>query len=44
MTHDFLLQLATLLIAGGAVYGAIRADIQALHKRVDYLYSRIDHK
>lgn len=42
MTNDFLLQIATLLIAGGAVYGAIKADLKALHSRVDYLYQRID--
>lgn len=41
---DFLLQLVSLLIGGGAVYGAIKADLAALHKRVDYLYQRIDRK
>lgn len=42
MTPEFLLQICTMLVTGGAVYGAIRADIKALHARVDYLYKRID--
>ena len=43
-TSDWL-QVLSMLVAGGAVYGAIRADLAALHKRVDYLYARIDaHK
>lgn len=40
-TSDWL-QLVSMLVAGGAVYGAIRADLKALHDRVDYLYRRID--
>ena len=41
---SFFLQLASLLIAGGAVYGAIKADLKALHSRVDYLYTRLDRR
>ena len=43
MTPEFVLQLATMLVTAGAVYGAIRADIKAIHQRIDYLYQRLDH-
>jgi hypothetical protein len=43
-TPDFILQALTLILTGGAVYGAIKADLAALHKRVDYLYNRIDRE
>ena len=42
MIPDFVMQVCTLLVTAGAVYGAIRADIKALHERVDYLYQRLD--
>lgn len=36
------LTVVSMLVTGGAIYGAIRADLKALHQRVDYLYQRID--
>ena len=42
MSTDTLIQIAHALLTAGAIYGAIRADLRALHARVDYLYQRID--
>jgi hypothetical protein len=36
------MQCLTLIVTGAAVYGGIKADLKALHARVDYLYQRID--
>lgn len=41
-TPEFILQCLTMLVTGAAIYGGIKADLMALHKRVDYLYQRID--
>lgn len=32
--HGFLLQLVTILIAAGAVYGGIRGDLRAMHEAI----------
>lgn len=42
LTTEQWIQIGHALITAGAVYGAIRADLRALHLRVDYLYQRID--
>lgn len=44
ISTDTLLQIATMLVTASAIYGAIRADLRALHQRVDYLYQRIDKR
>lgn len=32
---SLLLELATVLIAAGAVYGGIRSDLRSMHERID---------
>lgn len=34
MTMEMIYQIALALIAAGAVYGGIRADIKAMHQRI----------
>lgn len=34
MSPDLIAQVLYALVAGGAVYGGIRADIKAMHERI----------
>lgn len=35
MNHDLLLQIAVMLATGGAMYGAIRADLRSMRERLE---------
>ena len=35
LTNSDLIQLAGILVTGGAIYGGIRADLKTMHQRVE---------
>lgn len=35
MNHELLLQVAVMLATGGAMYGAIRADLRSMRERLE---------
>lgn len=35
MTHELLMQVAVMIATGGALYGAIRADLRSLRERIE---------
>ena len=35
LTNSDFIQLAGILVTGGAIYGGIRADLKAMHQRVE---------
>ena len=41
MVEQILIQVLIVVASGGAVYGAIRADIRHLHHRADHADSEI---
>lgn len=50
MPPDLILQIVSLIVAGAATYGAIRADIRNIHEKIEQVekqlqraHERIDH-
>lgn len=43
MTPDFLLQLFTVICLGAATYGAIRKDIENIHRNIKDLSGQTSH-
>lgn len=39
---DLLVQIVTVLFVGGAAYGAIRADLRAMHQRIERVSEDVD--
>lgn len=49
LSNELLLQIVTMIATGGAMYGAIRSDMRALHEKVstaqktgDAAHARLD--